>query len=118
MAIMYITHDLGVIAEMAKEVVVMYLGKVVERADVDSIYYDPRHPYTRALLKSIPRIGEKSRRLEAIRGMVPDPYAIPSGCPFHPRCPDRIGDRCDREEPPWVEVEPGHWARCFLYEGG
>ncbi|MEA1904679.1 MAG: ABC transporter ATP-binding protein [Candidatus Hadarchaeota archaeon] len=117
MAIMYITHDLGVIAEMAEEVVVMYLGKVVESADVESIYYDPKHPYTRALLKSIPRIGEKAERLEVISGMVPHPYAIPPGCPFHPRCPERIASRCDREEPPWVEVEPGHWARCHLYEG-
>ena len=118
MAVMYITHDLGVIAEMAKEVVVMYLGKAVERADVDSIYYDPRRPYTRALLRSIPRIGEKSRRLEVIKGMVPDPYAIPPGCPFHPRCPERISDRCHQERPPWMEVEPGHWVRCVLYEGG
>lgn len=118
MAIMYITHDLGVIAEMAKEVVVMYLGKVVERADVDSLYYDPRHPYTRALLRSIPRIGEKSRRLEVIKGMVPHPYAIPPGCSFHPRCTERISDRCHQERPPWMEVEPGHWVRCLLYEGG
>jgi oligopeptide/dipeptide ABC transporter ATP-binding protein len=116
MAIMYITHDLGVIAEMAEEVVVMYLGKVVERADVDSIFHNPQHPYMWALLKSIPRIGRKSReRLESIKGVVPDPYAIPPGCPFHPRCPDVIGGLCDQEEPPWVQVERGHWARCHLH---
>jgi len=116
MAIMYITHDLGVIAEMAEEVVVMYLGKVVERADVDSLFYHPQHPYMRALLKSIPRIGKKSRqRLESIKGVVPDPYAIPRGCPFHPRCPDFIPGLCNREEGPWVQVGPGHWARCHLY---
>lgn len=116
MAIIYVTHDLGVIAEMADDVVVMYLGKVVESADVESIYYDPKHPYTRALLRSIPRIGERSKRLEVISGMVPDPYAIPPGCPFNPRCPEAIKGRCDRETPPWVEVEPGHWVRCLLYE--
>jgi peptide/nickel transport system ATP-binding protein len=116
MAIMYITHDLGVIAELAEEVVVMYLGRVVERAAVDAIFYHPQHPYTRALLKSIPRIGRKSRqRLESIKGVVPDPYAIPSGCPFHPRCPAFISGLCNREDPPWIEVGPGHWARCHLF---
>jgi len=116
MAIMFITHDLGVIAKMAESVIVMYLGKVVERTDVDSIFHDPRHPYTRSLLKSIPLLGRKAKRLEAVAGMVPDPYAIPSGCPFHPRCPDFIMGRCDQEEPPWIEVEPGHGVRCVLYE--
>jgi peptide/nickel transport system ATP-binding protein len=116
MAIMYITHDLGVVAEMAEQVVVMYLGKVVERADVDSLYYSPFHPYTRALLRSIPRIGKKVNELEAIEGMVPDPYAIPVGCPFHPRCPQAIPGVCDDRDPPWLEVEPNHWARCVLYE--
>jgi len=116
MAIMYITHDLGVIAEMAEDVVVMYLGKVVERADVDSIFHNPQHPYMRALLKSIPRIGKKSRqRLESIKGVVPDPYAIPRGCPFHPRCPDFISGLCNREEPAFSRVGPGHSARCHLY---
>lgn len=116
MAIMYITHDLGVIAEMTEHVIVMYLGRVVESADVDAIFYNPQHPYMRALLKSIPRIGRKSRqRLESITGVVPDPYAIPTGCPFHPRCPDFISGLCNREEPPWIQVGPGHWARCHLY---
>jgi oligopeptide/dipeptide ABC transporter ATP-binding protein len=116
MAIMYITHDLGVIAELAEEVVVMYLGRMVERAAVDAIFYHPQHPYTRALLKSIPRIGRKSRqRLESIKGVVPDPYAIPSACPFHPRCPAFISGLCNREDPPWIEVGPGHWARCHLF---
>jgi len=116
MAIMYITHDLGVIAEMAEEVIVMYLGKVVERADVDSIFYDPWHPYTRALLKSIPRIGCKARqRLESIKGVVPDPYAIPRGCPFHPRCSDFMPGLCDQEEPSYVRVKPDHLVRCHLY---
>ena len=116
MAIMYITHNLGVIAEMAEEVVVMYLGKVVEHADVDSVFHDPKHPYTRALLKSIPRIGpDMKARLEVIKGMVPDPYMILKGCPFHPRCADFIPDLCDQVEPKVSSVGPGHTARCHLY---
>ncbi len=118
MAIMYITHDLGVVAEMAELAVVMYLGKVVERADVDSLFYNPHHPYTKALLRSIPRITEDRRKwLEAIRGMVPDPYNMPSGCPFHPRCVS-AQKQCEEVDPPWVEVEPEHWARCVLYADG
>jgi len=117
MAIMYITHNLGVIAEMCNEVVVMYLGKEVEWAEVDAVFYDPRHPYTQALLRSIPRIGQKSReRLEAIKGIVPDPYAIPKGCPFHPRCAKFIPGVCNSEqEVPFVEVAARHWVRCHLY---
>jgi oligopeptide/dipeptide ABC transporter ATP-binding protein len=115
MAIMYITHNLGVVAEIAEQVVVMYLGEVVERANVDAIFYNPVHPYTQALLKSIPRIEEaRGRRLEVIKGIVPDPYALPSGCKFHPRCRS-VFEPCSKEEPPWVETEPGHWGRCHLY---
>lgn len=117
MAIMFITHDLGVIAQMADEVVVMYLGKVVERSDVVSIFYEPKHPYTRALLKSIPTIGKKTRqRLATIEGMVPDPFSLPSGCPFHPRCPKYMEGKCERIEPRLVQVGDGHWASCLLYE--
>ena len=117
MAIMYITHNLGVIAEMADDVVVMYLGKEVELGDVESIFYDPRHPYTRALLQSIPKVGRKSRmRLEAIEGMVPDPYAIPKGCPFHTRCKDYRPDVCNPdEEQEFIQVGPKHWVRCWRY---
>ena len=116
MAIMYITHNLGVIAEMSEEVVVMYLGKVVEHADVDTIFYDPKHPYTRALLKSIPRIGpDMKARLETIEGMVPDPYMVLKGCPFHPRCPDFIPDLCDQVEPEVAHIGPAHTAKCHLY---
>jgi len=118
MAIMFITHNLGVIAEMAEEVIVMYLGKVVERADVDSIFYDPRHPYTQALLRSIPRIGRKSRvRLDTIEGMVPDPYNIPSGCTFHTRCRHFMPGVCDVAEPPPVDTGDGHMVSCFLFNG-
>jgi peptide/nickel transport system ATP-binding protein len=116
MSIMYITHDLGVIAEMAEDVVVMYLGKVVERADVVSLFHDTLHPYTRALLRSIPKIGQKSRlRLASIRGMVPDPYSLPQGCLFHPRCPEYMEGLCERQEPQLLEVKEGHWASCLLY---
>ena len=118
MAIMFITHNLGVIAEMADDVVVMYLGKEVELAPVDDVFYDPYHPYTRALLRSIPRIGRKSvERLHTITGAVPDPYNIPTGCPFHPRCQDFMPGKCDVEqELPFKEVKPDHWVRCWLYE--
>ncbi len=115
MTIMYITHDLGVVAEMSDEVIVMYLGKVVERAEVNAIFYDPKHPYTRALLQSIPRVDEDVGRLESIRGTVPDPYSLPPGCPFHPRCPSFIEDLCDKEAPPLVHLEEGRWVLCHLY---
>ena len=121
MAIVFITHDLGVIAQMVDHVVVMYLGVVVETAAVDQIFYSPKHPYTQALLRSIPRLGRKSAegvtgRLTAIRGAVPDPYSIPKGCPFHPRCRKAIKGVCDERTPPFLEVERGHQVRCILYE--
>ena len=121
MAIMYITHNLGVVAEMAQEVVVMYLGKVVEQTDVKTIFLNPLHPYTRGLLASIPQLNEtithanRSRRLQAIKGMVPDPYARLTGCPFAPRCPAFIPDLCDKVEPKNVMAESGHFVRCHLY---
>jgi peptide/nickel transport system ATP-binding protein len=117
MAIMFITHNLGVIAQMAETVVVMYMGKIVEEADVDTIFYNALHPYTRNLLMSIPRLGNKERgkRLASIKGMVPDPYSLPRGCPFHPRCNEMITGVCDTVEPPYIEVEPGHKVRCVLY---
>jgi oligopeptide/dipeptide ABC transporter ATP-binding protein len=121
MAIIFITHDLGVIAQMVDYVVVMYLGQVVEMADVDTIFYNPKHPYTQALLRSIPRLGRKSTegltgKLTAIRGTVPDPYSIPRGCPFHPRCRHAIKGVCDEKDPPFLQVEAGHKVRCVLYE--
>jgi oligopeptide/dipeptide ABC transporter ATP-binding protein len=122
MAIMYITHNLGVIAEMAEEVAVMYLGKIVEQADVSDIFFDPLHPYTRALLRSIPQLDDavardhKQRRLEVIEGMVPDPYSVLKGCPFHPRCPDSMADICDQVEPRTSEIKPGQIVRCHLYD--
>jgi peptide/nickel transport system ATP-binding protein len=117
MAIMLITHDLGVIAEMATDVVVMYLGRVVEQAPVDAIFHSPKHPYTRALLRSIPRMRSRSReRLTPIAGAVPHPYDRPTGCPFHPRCPDFIPGTCDRQVPALRTVGERHTVSCFLYQ--
>jgi peptide/nickel transport system ATP-binding protein len=116
MAIMLITHDLGVIAEMATDVVVMYLGRVVEQAPVDAIFHDPKHPYTRALLRSIPSIRSKPReRLTPIAGAIPHPYDRPQGCPFHPRCPDFMPGTCDRQAPDLRRVGDHHAVSCFLY---
>lgn len=117
MAIMLITHDMGVVAEMADEVAVMYLGKIVELAPVEKLFYDPKHPYTRALLKSIPKVGVKANRLESIEGMVPDPYNLPKGCKFHPRCPSYIEGVCNAAEPSEVEIDSEHRVSCFLYGG-
>jgi oligopeptide/dipeptide ABC transporter ATP-binding protein len=124
MAIMYITHNLGVIAEMADEVAVMYLGKVVEQTDVQTIFFNPLHPYTTGLLSSIPQLSEtlaqanRSRRLQTITGMVPDPYTRLTGCPFYPRCPKMIPDVCDKIEPASTIISPGHMVRCHLYSKG
>jgi peptide/nickel transport system ATP-binding protein len=116
MAIMLITHDLGVIAEMATDVAVMYLGRVVEQAPVDDMFHAPRHPYTQALLRSIPRMRSRSReRLNPIAGAVPHPYDRPAGCPFHPRCPQFMPGRCDVEEPTLRPVGDDHMVSCFLY---
>ena len=116
MAIMLITHDLGVVAEMATDVAVMYLGRVVEQAPVDEIFHAPRHPYTQALLRSIPRMRSRSReRLIPIAGAVPHPYDRPSGCPFHPRCPQFMVGRCDVEAPTLRPVGDKHTVSCFLY---
>jgi len=122
MAIMYITHNLGVIAEMADEVAVMYMGKVVEQTDVTSIFRKPLHPYTQALLRSIPQLDDvmaraagQKKRLETIKGMVPDPYSVLKGCSFHPRCPQYIEGVCNQITPEVIEVAPDHIVRCHLY---
>ncbi len=112
-AIMLITHDLGVVAEMCEEVVVMYLGKVVEHAKVRPIFHEPKHPYTQGLLKSIPSLATKKKRLEPIKGVVPDPLHAPPGCPFNPRCPHAM-DICTQEVPPLKEVSSGHEVACWL----
>ena len=115
LAILYITHSLSVIAQIAQEVIVMYLGKIVEHADIDSLFYNAKHPYTRALLKSIPRVDEDiPGRLASIEGSVPDPYTYPSGCPFHPRCPLAIEGLCNVAEPKTTAVGPRHTVACHL----
>jgi peptide/nickel transport system ATP-binding protein len=117
MAIMLITHNLGVVAEMADHVVVMYLGRVVEEGDVDTIFHDPKHPYTKALLQSIPSIDSQPRlKLPTISGSIPHPFNRPPGCPFHPRCASFMPGRCDAAEPQLLPVGNGHRASCFLYE--
>ncbi|MCX7839841.1 MAG: ABC transporter ATP-binding protein, partial [Anaerolineae bacterium] len=118
MAIMLITHNLGVVAEMCRRVAVMYLGQVVELSSVDALFHDPLHPYTRALLRSIPKLGmDKQRRLDPIQGSVPDPYHRPTGCPFHPRCAQMVRGKCDVDEPPMVTLNDGRAVRCILYAG-
>ena len=116
MAIIFITHNLGVIAEVADEVAVMYLGRIVEQAGVIELFDNPQHPYTQGLLDSIPHIDdEKLPRLRAIEGVVPDPYQIPSGCAFSDRCPSFMPDTCDKAMPDLAASGEGHLVRCFLY---
>lgn len=115
MAILIITHDLGVIAELADQVAVMYMGKVVEHGDVRTIFKQPLHPYTVGLMRSIPKLGSDVKaRLTPIPGSVPDPFSVPTGCAFAPRCPAPKRPTCQHEVP-LVEVAPGHWVRCTLY---
>lgn len=117
LSVILITHDMGVIAEMADDVAVMYLGRIVERGPVEQIFHNPRHPYTRALLRSIPSILAKPRsKLETIVGSIPHPYNRPKGCPFHPRCGDVIKGRCDVEMPLLLNVDASTAVSCFLYE--
>ncbi len=117
MAVLLITHDLGVVAEAADHVIVMYCGKIVEEADVHTLFANPLHPYTLGLLRSIPRMEDESEEpLYMIKGMVPNPLKMPSGCPFSDRC-DRCMDRCRKEMPELIEKD-GHKVRCFLYESG
>lgn len=115
MAIMFITHDLGVVAEIADEVAVMYLGRVVEQSDADTLFNAPKHPYTQALLSSIPKVTAKREPLEPIQGMVPNPFRRPRGCSFNPRCVQAT-EICRLQEPVSTEVAPGHHVRCLLYE--
>jgi oligopeptide/dipeptide ABC transporter ATP-binding protein len=118
MSILLITHDLGVVAEMAQTVVVMYASKVAEKAEVGSLFADPLHPYTQGLLRSLPRLGERKDRLEVIGGVVPNPVAFPAGCKFHPRCPIGCNDkRCQTVEPQLREVVQGHCVACWYAKG-
>jgi peptide/nickel transport system ATP-binding protein len=114
---LFITHDLGVVAEIADEVVVMYLGRVVESGPVERVFGQPRHPYTQALLRSIPRPGmSRSERLAAIRGMVPSPFDRPSGCSFRTRCDRALPGVCDRSEPALRDDGGGGLVACHRFD--
>lgn len=115
MAVLLITHDLGIVAGRADRVSVMYAGQIVETADTASLFRRPAHPYTRALFASIPRLDASAERLTSIPGSVPQPMAWPTGCRFHPRCPERL-EHCDRDVPPAVQVGAGHECRCWLHQ--
>ncbi len=112
MAIMLITHDLGVIAEIANHVAVMYAGKVVEFAPVEELFLNPKHPYTIGLFRSIPRTGHHKERLQVIPGNVPNPLEFPQGCKFWPRCPYAV-EQCQEQEPPLETVASDHTAACW-----
>jgi len=117
MGVIFITHDLGVVAEIADEVAVVYLGRVVERGSVDDIFYHGQHPYTLALLSSIPKLGARrarGQRLHAIEGMVPHPLNRPVGCPFNTRCPEARAGLCDVVDPRTLELEPNHFVACHM----
>ncbi len=113
--VIMVTHDLAVHANLCDRLAIMYAGKMVEEADVDALFSNPRHPYTIVLLKSLPRLGDRSVRTSA-PGAPPSLVNVPSGCRFHPRCPEAM-ERCRSEDPELVEVEKGHRVACLLEEG-
>jgi peptide/nickel transport system ATP-binding protein len=115
-AVLLISHDLGVIADVCERVIVMYAGRVVEDADIRTIFRDPKHPYTRGLLQSIPRLNDDRSRLYQIPGSVPLAGTVKQGCPFYARCPDRV-DKCAAEMPPMFDMGPGHRAACWVSAG-
>lgn len=116
MAILFITHDLGTVAAMCEEVAVMYLGEIVEYASVNDIFYNPKHPYTKGLLDSIPKLGSNEKRLTSIDGVVPVPYNLPPGCGFYDRCPNRIDGLCNKDNIPNWDLGSNHYVKCMLYE--
>jgi len=114
-AVQFITHDLGVIAGVADDVVVMYLGRIVEASNVHEVFHNSKHPYTQGLMNSIPSLASRKERLEPIKGVVPDPFEVPPGCGFEPRCPHAM-EICKSKIPELKEVAPGHTTACWLYE--
>ncbi|MFN2216581.1 MAG: ABC transporter ATP-binding protein [Anaerolineales bacterium] len=114
-AIILITHDLGVIADMVSRVAVMYAGKIVERTSIKALFAEPLHPYTQGLIGSIPILGRKKRRLDVIPGIVPNLIDLPPGCTFASRCSHKF-DRCEKEMPDLIQLKPGHEVRCWLYQ--
>ena len=115
MSVMLITHDLGVVAEIADRVAVMYAGRIFEYGPIEAIFGKMRNPYTRGLMRSIPQLAEKKDRLNAIPGQVPDPMDLPVGCKFHPRCYLMI-EECKKEEPPLFQVNGDHFSRCIRWK--
>jgi oligopeptide/dipeptide ABC transporter ATP-binding protein len=113
LAMIFVTHNLGIVARMCDRVAVMYAGRIIELGPVRRIFTAPAHPYTRALIESIPRLGARVARLAAIEGQPPDLATLPPGCPFAPRCPD-VMERCRAEAPPETAIDEGHVARCWL----
>jgi len=116
LAMIFITHNIGIVAKMCDNVAVMYAGKLVERAPVRTLFNQPAHPYTEALLHAVPTLTDRSKRLWSIEGQPPDLANPPAGCPFNPRCP-KAEDRCRREVPPEFQVGENHYTRCWLWEG-
>lgn len=116
MATIFISHDLGVISQVADEIAVMYLGRIVERGTARDLIENPKHPYTQALLKAIPRIDNLHNRLEPVGGDIPGPMNRPAGCAFHPRCAQAIAGHCNVDLPPTYIVSDTHSVACFLYE--
>jgi oligopeptide/dipeptide ABC transporter ATP-binding protein len=112
MSMLLITHDLGIVAQHAERVAIMYAGRIMESAPVRDLFSDPRHPYTKGLLACVPKLGEKRRRLTPIEGTIPMPGQLAEGCPFLDRCPEAFAP-CRNELPPLVEIGPGHWVRCW-----
>lgn len=115
MSMIMITHDLGIVAEICDKVAIMYAGNAVEYADTRSLYLKPLHPYTVGLFNSIPSLDTEQEELNVIEGLTPDPTNLPTGCPFHPRCPKAMPE-CSENVPEKVEVETGHFVKCFLYK--
>lgn len=115
-SMLLITHDLGVVAENCDKVAIMYAGEIVESGTLEDVFDRTAHPYTRGLFNSLPNISEKTDRLKPIKGLMPDPANLPSGCPFHPRCPVKL-ERCESEKPENIELSPSHFVKCVRYSG-
>jgi oligopeptide/dipeptide ABC transporter ATP-binding protein len=115
MAILFITHNLGVVADICDRVAVMYAGQIVETAEVHQLFHAPGHPYTEGLLRAMPQLGRRGERLAVVPGVPPMPWAMPRGCRFHPRCPVAM-EHCSVEEPEFKEILPDHWVACWRVE--
>ncbi|HID61880.1 MAG TPA: ABC transporter ATP-binding protein, partial [Anaerolineae bacterium] len=115
MSIIIVTHNLGVVAEFCETIAIMYAGRIMEKGDIDEVTTDPKHPYTRGLLRCLPRIHARREKIEPIPGLVPDLAALPPGCPFAPRCDVALPECREERDIPLVEVKAGRWVRCLLY---